>query len=384
MPLSRRLFLSALIAAPPTLGRAAEAKPIVIPFLMPHDRPIMLVGINGKGPYRFIFDTGNAGPMQITASLARELKLSDTDYGVAAGVVGQAERTMFAADEVNFGGALRQRHVGFMSVEGFSSLGDRTQGLVASQFFLVKDCDIDFAARQIHIYLDGAPDRAGLKPIRLLTAEKGEIVVQASFNDIPCRLVVDTGANTALSLEPYFVARNRLWDAFPKFLAAESMGITGGARSRLVKGASLGFGPYKFRDPIVQLLDPTAHAEGEIDGLIGIDLLRRFTLSFAPDAHTLWIKPNDAVADPFRYDRGGMDVGFDEKAGQAVIAAVEADGSGAKAGFKVGDRLVDINTPALVRELDWRLSGFPGEAIEVSVATPGGPQKRTITLEDRL
>ena len=52
---------------------------VIIPINLSSQRPIIELKINGKGPYKFIFDTGSSGNI-IDANLADELKLNVVGY----------------------------------------------------------------------------------------------------------------------------------------------------------------------------------------------------------------------------------------------------------------------------------------------------------------
>lgn len=389
--IDRRALLVSALAAPSVLAAgSAGAAPqaITVPFAMPRDKPYMLIGINGKGPYRFTMDTGAAGTMAMRFDLVQQLGLRDYDVRHSVGVVGEAQATgLFAADEVNFGGVFKQRHVAISGLgEGEKRRRAGYDGLLPAPFFIGRESEIDFEQRQVRLYLDGAPDRAGFRPVRYIPQNHDQIVVEARFNDIPCRMQVDTGAEGGVILGPRFVARNHLWDAFPKHLDGGVQGVTGGATSREVKAPSFAFGPYRFPDALTTMINPDATSYLEEDGLIGIDILRRFTLSFDGPGSVLWLKPNSAIGEAFRTDRAGL--GFRRHAGRegAVVDYVAPGAAADHSGLRVGDVLVEIQTQALADELRWRMSGPPGERIPLKVQRGNEARdlEMALVLEDRL
>jgi hypothetical protein len=66
----RHLFAAHGLAAPDRLSLATPK--ISVPLTFVGGRPVVDVNINGKGPYRFIFDTGAAGTV-MSNELAAEL-----------------------------------------------------------------------------------------------------------------------------------------------------------------------------------------------------------------------------------------------------------------------------------------------------------------------
>jgi hypothetical protein len=71
--------------SPPTFKIANGKTSFSVPFELIDNRIFINVGLNGKGPYRFILDSGGYG--QISLELAREinLPLGEEGQGVGAG-----------------------------------------------------------------------------------------------------------------------------------------------------------------------------------------------------------------------------------------------------------------------------------------------------------
>src|SRR5262245_14178887 len=76
----KRILVGLALLAGPALARAADAKPVVVPFVqLPSGHLTVQVKIDGKGPYQLIFDTG--APMTVLnnrvardAGLTKDLK----------------------------------------------------------------------------------------------------------------------------------------------------------------------------------------------------------------------------------------------------------------------------------------------------------------------
>jgi hypothetical protein len=373
------LLAPALLAASRAGAQSRSAHPLIAPLHMPRDKPYVDVMLDGHGPYRFLLDTGDSAMTGIQRRLALELKLTETHGVIAQGVVGEADQGVFAGHNINIGGVIRQRDVW---LEGLNNERGGLEGILPAHLFDTKDCEFDFEKGEFRLYLDGSPDRTGFVAAPYLAQNHHQIVVEGAFEDRPGRFQIDTGASGALVLFSHYVRRNRLWGHYPKWLDGSSTGVTGSARSREVKGSSMKVGPYRFHDPIVTLVDPEAEDHSNNDGLIGIDVLRRFTLSFDGPGHTLWLKPNDALSEPYRMDRAGIGMGVD---GRHLIVQSLAPGAAAeKAGLKVGDRLLGLHSAEDIHALDWKLSGFPGDIVEIRVERAGQPETIKIVLEDRL
>jgi predicted aspartyl protease len=386
--LSRRSLLAAglIPALTPKLVNAADAPGVIVaPFAMPRNEPYMLVGIDGQGPFRFLLDTGDAAGAAISEQLAQKLKLTDAAGMTVAGIVGKGDETVYVAEDLNIAGVMRQRHVALNGMSIFhGGRAGALDGVLPAHLFMSRDCDIDFAKKEVRVYMSGGPDRMGFTALPYGAVEQFKIGLRTQIDDKPARMVVDTGAGGMIWLGPAYVRRHGLWNAFPKFIDTWFNGVTGGAKGRLVKMPSATFGPYRFHDIVVELADPDAESEADgTDGLIGIDILRRFTLSIAAADHALWIKPNEALGDPFRYHRAGLKIDF-EKGRGTFIASVTPGGPADKAGLRPGERLSEIKNAAYRDAFLWSLSSPPGTTVNVQVERGGAPQIVPMVLEDLL
>ena len=74
--MTRALFVLALISSPALAQAPPAPKPIVVPFTLLPSRHMMIeTKVNGKGPYRLIFDTG--APLNLVNNkLAKETKIA--------------------------------------------------------------------------------------------------------------------------------------------------------------------------------------------------------------------------------------------------------------------------------------------------------------------
>ena len=96
-------------------------------------------------------------------------------------------------------------------------------------------------------------------------------IVRCTVDGAEARLVVDTGANSTVLLNPGFVARHELWTRHPRYLEHGIGGVTGAtAKARLVRSPEVQIGPYRFKDVPVVLSDPKLRVLEEFDGLLGI------------------------------------------------------------------------------------------------------------------
>ncbi|MGZ6056669.1 MAG: hypothetical protein ACXWOV_13975, partial [Isosphaeraceae bacterium] len=61
--------------APVPLSSAPQSLGYSTPLELIHDKPYVVVMVNGRGPFRFLVDTGTGGQAIVTPALAEELLL---------------------------------------------------------------------------------------------------------------------------------------------------------------------------------------------------------------------------------------------------------------------------------------------------------------------
>ena len=96
-------------------------------------------------------------------------------------------------------------------------------------------------------------------------------------------------------------------------------------------------GAYRFQDAIINIDDPAVTLASEFDGLLGIGLLRLFTVGFDAGGSTLWLKPDAALGDPFVYDYSGLVEGFSN--GVTTVKEASRGSPAEEAGLRPGNRL---------------------------------------------
>jgi predicted aspartyl protease len=400
--LSRRSLLAGLPAGLPLLGAAASARaqdagpaptnsppagsppgPLVGRFEITTNHPWTAVFLEGQGPFRFLLDTG-ASTAVIDPDLAARLNLKRLEDVQLRGATAERTVSMFVSDRVVVAERLRQRGaVTFVAgtLAGFD-------GVLPGALLTGTNTEIDFAAREFRIYGAAQPDRTGFTRLPLVEgpgkSDRGRLVVRVKLDGRPVDLLIDTGGTGSVLLSGEYVGKNKLWDRYPKWTHAEGMGIMNAFQVRLVRARSLQLGPTEFDRPVVNLTDPFNPPGDQGDGVLGMDVLRRFTLSTDPVGKALWVKPNAAVKDPFRYNRAGFEADFTPGAGGVAVTSVQAGTPAARAGLMVGDRLPNITDGRDLAGFDWFLSEGPGTMLEFEVERAGMRFPVKLVLEDLI
>jgi predicted aspartyl protease len=383
-------------------GVARAAPPVETPFRVIRNQPWAAVTINGKEPLAFLIDTGS-NVFGITPPAATTLGLVPVTTGQVQAAVGRLTTDVYHCKSLVIGGGLRERDVYLVGMS--AGRYDFISGIAPIAKFGVMGLDFDRQILSVSRALDGSPE--GYEAIetfargstfgttnRLGAYARDEQsvneldqrpVIQATFDGRPLRLLVDTGASMSLVLEPDFVRRHNLWDAFPASAESAVRTLARTAHVRVVRGGRLAFGRFAFERPIVTLGNPAdSNQDGtdDIDGVIGFELIRRLNFLHHPGRKRLYIKPSQALHDVYRYDRAGIEI--DAVEGVLRVIWVRPGGPAAAAGLVVGDKVTGWRGKDGYYGLVWALTGAPGTRVEIQIERAGTSSLIGVELQDSV
>jgi serine protease Do len=382
--LTRRdiLAVTAVSLLPGTAARAAApARVITNSIALEDGRVWIAASVQGKGPFLFILDTGAVVSL-IQEKIARDLGLKASAPVKLQGVGGAELFTLYVAHDIVFSGGARQTAV-FAAAERHLALGPDAAGALAAGMVTALDADLDFEKGELRIYPDGRGDRGGFAelPSRIMQmsgpAASAYMFVDAVLDGGRYRFLLDTGMSGQVLLWPGAVRRSGLWSDKIRFAPRRSSGIGGDAqRGRLVRGSALTLGDIAFERPLVALSNPSGPSRiaSWADGIIGLELIERLTLSTDVRRGRLWARRNARPPSPERYGLSGLWV--EERGGNVVVEEVSPQSPAADAGLRVGDEIVGIPLRAFIG----RLGGKPGESIPVTVRRGGETISTAIVL----
>ncbi|GAA3965286.1 aspartyl protease family protein [Hymenobacter antarcticus] len=195
---------------------------------------------------------------------------------------------------------------------------------------------------------------------------------------LPLKLVLDTGASHALSLEldsdPRLVAPAR---RLPTDLGR---GLTGTVHGFLGRVATLHLGRYVLRSVLTSFPDAAdVHRRVDVprNGNIGYELLKRFTLVIDYPHQRLLLRPNVSFRDPFEHDMCGIELlATGPNYRRFVVLRVVPGSPAAIAGLEPDEELLSINLiPAnefSLSELDRMLHSVDGRDLFMILRRPDG------------
>jgi len=376
--------------APPAADFAiAGGSSATLPFELLNNHIYVQVKVNGKGPYRFLCDTG--GENVITPELARALDLKTEGALQGRGVGEKSEDVALTkVDSVALGAVTLTNQVfAVFPMAALSKVeGIEVDGLVGYELFKRFIVKVDYENSRLTFTLPSAFAVHGegtVVPFRF----NGRIPqVDGEIDGIKGTFDIDTGSRSSLDLMAPFVEAHNLSAKYqPKFEAMTGYGFGGAARSAVSRAALLKLGTVEVREPVTEL---TLQKKGSLTsqyvaGNVGAGVLKRFNITFDYARQQLILErnANDALRDSF--DRAGWWLNMAD--GGFEVLDVVSSGPAAEAGLKVGDRVLavdgkpaaQISLPALRARLR---SDAPGTKLALRIESGGAIREVTLVLRD--
>ncbi len=321
----------------------------IVPIELTQNHIYFPVSVNGHPPLWFIFDTG-ADFTAVEVTRAKELALAakgafeargsgeaSVDVGVISNphiAFGDVEIPLHSAATLPLA-ALSQREG--RSIDGIAGYN------VISRFIV----EIDYAGHRLRFFdpsIWKAPHDAvelpfvfhGNTPIARIpiTARDGRTV--------PARLEIDTGSRSGVDLSRRFLEENHI-SAPPSAVNGPLGAGVGGATQQLVgRLAAIDLAGVPLSDPVTSFSTATSGAETspDLDGILGGEVLRRFTVTIDYPHQRLLLRKNEHFDEPFEYDMSGLLL---TGIGHVTVKNVLAGSPAADAALAVNDELLAID-----------------------------------------
>jgi hypothetical protein len=239
------------------------------------------------------------------------------------------------------------------------ALGHKLDGVLGSEFFARFLVKLDFQRNTLTVSDSRTVRRAGSGRFLPIAIEGGLPYAAADLavrGPTPNGVAADTASDGAVTLYSPFVRERGLAGPPP----TQPAGATGEMQG-VTRGQSLDLGGFLLRDPLVVLSvsESGALADPGHAGLIGMEVLRRFTVTLDYQRKRVLLEKNAAFKASFDYDASGLRV---QPQGQDLttleVRRVVPRSPGAEAGFEPGDVLLSVDgrpvgeiTPPGVRRL---------------------------------
>lgn len=361
----------------------------IVPFELVENHVYLSVTLNGKGPYRFIYDTG--GSNVVDPDVAKELGASATGSAAGSGAGSATEAVSFAKMRtLQVGDAiLRDQLFAVAPVrQGFGvSAGQRVDGLIGFEVLARFVTTFDYANSRVILAMPGAAAPAGADIVPfVLNGRQPEF--DCTVDSVASRCALDTGARDSITVQGPFIGDHP--QVVPQKLTETGVtgfGFGGAAYGRLGRLQSLGFGRFVLHDVVADFTtqEKGAFAQPFVAGNVGGGIWKRFALTLDYDKLTMALVPNAAYDTADSYERAGLFL--INQGGKYVVFDTRPNTPAAKAGLAKGDTIssVDGQTASsmsleAVRETFMRPSGT---VVKLGITGKDGTVREVLfTLED--
>jgi hypothetical protein len=335
-----------------------------VPFDLFENNILVQARINGSQPVWLVLDTG-ASIDVLNERLFKSLGL------LGAGAVhlnaggGAASGTFAEGATINLQGveATGQRIAAVPLDEMKTYFGRDVEGLLGNNFLGNFVVEIDYAGRTLTFHdpktfnLAGDPEAIPLENRGGIPFAKVEVSVSGR-DAVTEQFLIDSGSTRTFHLNRPFAEAHQVLQGLPKGKQIEGVGGGGlGGDTRFVDARidHLRLGRYTIAKPVISVSRDAAGEGASSDaGIIGGELLRRFTVILDYQNQRMSLKPNRYFSEPYDIDMSGLELVAQPDDLKAIrIKSVRAHFPAEQAGLREGDLVVAIDgRPAAEFDLD--------------------------------
>ena len=277
---------------------------VEVPFEAEGNHIVIPLSVNGSRPLRFVFDTGAPFAVLNNSAVVDSLNLKITGARQARGAGGGgATFEVKVAENVNFNVGGLELSNGNMSVLPRSSRGH--DGVIGSPLFATTVVEIDWEKKVVRFYEPSKYKYSGSGTVLPLTFDEGgrpyttASVTVAGEKAIPVKLIVDTGGDHSLILEPVAGSEIKLPEGATK--TSLGRGASGEITGYMGRLKSFQLGSYTVKDVPTGFPDASSGTAGlnGRDGNLGSGVLRRFKVIYDYSRKQMIVEPNKFINEPF-------------------------------------------------------------------------------------
>jgi len=336
-----------------------KKKSIMINFKSSNNLIIIPVAINNSDTLNFILDTGVRYPIITELPFVNKLNLN---YLQPINVKGLGEGEQLTAyrssnNTINIEGMVAyDQEINMVINENFQIshiLGIPVHGLIGFNLFKDYVVKIDYSEHKITLikpeYFDYKERERDI--VLPLSFEQGKPFVTTSIvtdknEDVPVKLLVDTGASDAIWLSTNSDSRISLPENhIETFLGRGLSGDLYGKKGRI---GAIWVGPLVLYEPIVAFPDndlvDQLIGKNDRNGTLGAEILRRFYLTMDYPGKRLILRPNGDLKDEFNYNMSGLEV-TNPMPGLPIflISNIRKNSPAYYAGILENDQIISLN-----------------------------------------
>lgn len=159
--------------------------------------------------------------------------------------------------------------------------------------------------------------------------------------EVPLDVVIDTGAGHALSLDITSIDRFSLPEN--NIECKIGKGAIGDIKGHVGRLSTIKMADYSFSNVVTTFSDGSL-AKGfvQCNGNLGIELLKRFLVTFDYKNSRIYLKPNSYLGDPFTFNTAGFQFQKSD-GGNFIVNYIIKNSPAEEAGLKLKDLVTEIN-----------------------------------------
>jgi predicted aspartyl protease len=336
----------------------SKTRRMEIPFMDYSDIIIIQVSINESIPINFLLDTGVKANLLFSKTLGDEL---DLFYTRKLNLMGADGKSILSAsispnNRLDIGELKGLAQTLLVLDEDFVSLekvlGIPVHGVIGHEFFKLNPVKIDYDRNIITFYKSSALKRRpfGFKKLKIeINNSKPyirSVVHQSDGSTLHAKLLIDTGANHSLLLNPettddIFIPEEVLESDLGTSLGGDLSGV-------IARVPKLRIGSLSFKKLTASYPDATDFSDIIIEtgrqGAIGSDILSRTKLIFDYPRERLYYRRGEKYRAPFEFDMSGITLRMLPTSDKRFYVHQLREGSPAdKAGVRLGDEIISVN-----------------------------------------
>jgi len=378
-----------------------KKKSITIKFKTSSNLIIIPVAINNSDTLNFILDTGVRYPIITELPFVNKLNLN---YLQPINVKGLGEGEQLTAyrsgnNTININGLVAyDQEIHMVINENFQIshiLGIPVHGLIGFNLFKDYVVKIDYEDQKITLikpeyYTYKEKDKDIILP---LVFEQNKPFVKTSIvtdknEDVPVKLLVDTGASDALWLSTNSDNRISLPENhIETFLGRGLSGDLYGKKGRI---GAIWVGPLVLYEPIVafpeNLMVDQLINQNDRNGTLGAEILRRFYVTMDYPNKRLILRPNSNLKDDFNYNMSGLEVS-NPMPGLPIflITNIRKNSPAYYAGIQENDQIISLNSTTnktlTLNDINLMFQSQEDKRIKLTLLRQGEPIKTEFFLK---
>jgi hypothetical protein len=327
-------------------------KPITsIPFSIKNGHMFIKLRVNDSEPLHFVFDTGAAANL-ITDQTAATLGIEASGSQSVQGASGSTNVKRSNGHSVTLTGNEQLDDINFLilNIDHLSDEDTPLDGIIGASILSRYVVEIDYDTNEIKLYdqddfktpgSDWHPEKFSLATFRVPIISAS--ITLPSGEKHEGRYLVDTGAATSVKFNTPFVKKMKLIKNLGNHYAYTSKALSQESVDEVSKLPAYEVFGQTFEDFAVRLSQTKKGVSGysTVEGILGIDILKRFNTIYDYEHKTMYVQPNKAFKTAFPLNHDGLKVEKEE--GAYRVVAVFDNSSAIEAGIEKGDLITSLD-----------------------------------------